>query len=35
MFLTWRAFTRQAVDITITAQEILVDNAGYPTPRIQ
>jgi len=22
------------VDITITAQEILVDNAGYPTPRI-
>ena len=22
---------RQAVDITITAQEILVDNAGYPT----
>ncbi len=25
---------KQAVDITITAQEILVDNAGYPTPRI-
>ncbi|MDE3137148.1 MAG: vitamin B12-dependent ribonucleotide reductase, partial [Acidobacteriota bacterium] len=25
---------RQAVDITITAQEILVDNASYPTPRI-
>ena len=25
---------RHAVDITITAQEILVDNAGYPTPRI-
>jgi ribonucleoside-diphosphate reductase alpha chain len=24
----------KAVDITITAQEILVDNAGYPTPRI-
>src|ERR1700751_1718451 len=28
------AFTK-AVDITITAQEILVDNAGYPTPRIE
>ncbi len=27
------AFTR-AVDVTITAQEILVDNASYPTPRI-
>ena len=25
---------RQAVDITITAQEILVDNASYPTERI-
>ncbi len=25
---------RHAVDITITAQEILVDNAGYPTDRI-
>jgi ribonucleoside-diphosphate reductase alpha chain len=25
---------RQAVDITITAQEILVDNASYPTPKI-
>jgi ribonucleoside-diphosphate reductase alpha chain len=25
---------RAAVDVTITAQEILVDNAGYPTPRI-
>ncbi|HEV2386372.1 MAG TPA: vitamin B12-dependent ribonucleotide reductase [Candidatus Acidoferrales bacterium] len=25
---------RQAVDITITAQEILVDNASYPTARI-
>jgi ribonucleoside-diphosphate reductase alpha chain len=25
---------RQAVAITITAQEILVDNASYPTPRI-
>ncbi len=25
---------RHAVDVTITAQEILVDNAGYPTPRI-
>ncbi|HEY4579674.1 MAG TPA: vitamin B12-dependent ribonucleotide reductase, partial [Candidatus Acidoferrales bacterium] len=25
---------RKAVDITITAQEILVDNAGYPTPKI-
>jgi ribonucleoside-diphosphate reductase alpha chain len=25
---------RHAVDITITAQEILVDNASYPTPRI-
>ncbi len=24
----------KAVDMTITAQEILVDNAGYPTPRI-
>jgi ribonucleoside-diphosphate reductase alpha chain len=24
-----------AVDITITAQEILVDNASYPTPRIE
>jgi ribonucleoside-diphosphate reductase alpha chain len=28
------AFT-QAVDVTITAQEILVDNASYPTPRIE
>jgi len=27
------AFTK-AVDVTITAQEILVDNASYPTPRI-
>ncbi len=26
---------RHAVDITITAQEILVDNASYPTPRIE
>src|SRR6202041_1722805 len=25
---------RHAVDITITAQEILVDNAGYPTESI-
>jgi ribonucleoside-diphosphate reductase alpha chain len=25
---------RQGVDITITAQEIVVDNAGYPTPKI-
>src|SRR5712675_111833 len=25
---------RHAVDLTITAQEILVDNASYPTPRI-
>ncbi len=25
---------RQAVDITVTAQEILVDNASYPTPKI-
>ncbi|HXN22468.1 MAG TPA: vitamin B12-dependent ribonucleotide reductase [Candidatus Dormibacteraeota bacterium] len=25
---------RHAVDVTITAQEILVDNASYPTPRI-
>jgi ribonucleoside-diphosphate reductase alpha chain len=25
---------RQAVDITITAQEILVDRASYPTPKI-
>src|SRR6266699_2408456 len=25
---------KHAVDVTITAQEILVDNAGYPTPRI-
>jgi ribonucleoside-diphosphate reductase alpha chain len=25
---------RKAVDVTITAQEILVDNAGYPTPKI-
>jgi len=25
---------RHAVDVTITAQEILVDNAGYPTPKI-
>jgi ribonucleoside-diphosphate reductase alpha chain len=25
---------RYAVDITITAQEILVDNASYPTPKI-
>ena len=22
------------MDVTITAQEILADNAGYPTPRI-
>jgi ribonucleoside-diphosphate reductase alpha chain len=28
-----RAF-KHAVDVTITAQEILVDNASYPTPRI-
>src|SRR5215467_9395183 len=27
------AFTK-AVDVTITAQEILVDNASYPTPKI-
>jgi ribonucleoside-diphosphate reductase alpha chain len=26
---------KHAVDITITAQEIFVDNAGYPTPRIE
>jgi ribonucleoside-diphosphate reductase alpha chain len=26
---------RHAVDVTITAQEILVDNASYPTPRIE
>jgi ribonucleoside-diphosphate reductase alpha chain len=26
---------KHAVDITITAQEILVDNASYPTPRIE
>ncbi|HZP33884.1 MAG TPA: vitamin B12-dependent ribonucleotide reductase [Candidatus Acidoferrales bacterium] len=26
---------KHAVDITITAQEILVDNAGYPTPKIE
>ena len=26
---------RHAVDITITAQEILVDNASYPTPKIE
>jgi ribonucleoside-diphosphate reductase alpha chain len=25
---------RQAVNVTITAQEILVDNASYPTPKI-
>jgi ribonucleoside-diphosphate reductase alpha chain len=25
---------KSAVDVTITAQEILVDNASYPTPRI-
>jgi ribonucleoside-diphosphate reductase alpha chain len=25
---------KHAVDVTITAQEILVDNASYPTPRI-
>jgi ribonucleoside-diphosphate reductase alpha chain len=25
---------RRAVDLTITAQEILVDNASYPTPKI-
>jgi ribonucleoside-diphosphate reductase alpha chain len=25
---------RHAVDVTITAQEILVDNASYPTPKI-
>jgi ribonucleoside-diphosphate reductase alpha chain len=25
---------KRAVDVTITAQEILVDNASYPTPRI-
>jgi ribonucleoside-diphosphate reductase alpha chain len=28
-----KAFTH-AVDVTITAQEILVDNASYPTPKI-
>ena len=28
------AFTK-AVDVTITAQEILVDNASYPTPKIE
>ncbi|MHB8558410.1 MAG: vitamin B12-dependent ribonucleotide reductase, partial [Candidatus Acidiferrales bacterium] len=26
---------RQAVDVTITAQEILVHNASYPTPKIE
>jgi ribonucleoside-diphosphate reductase alpha chain len=26
---------RQAVDVTITAQEILVSNASYPTPKIE
>jgi len=26
---------KHAVDVTITAQEILVDNASYPTPKIQ
>lgn len=26
---------RHAVDVTITAQEILVDNASYPTPKIE
>src|ERR1017187_9696678 len=26
---------RHAVDVTITAQEILVDNASYPTPQIE
>src|SRR4030088_3541892 len=26
---------KHAVDLTITAQEILVDNASYPTPRIE
>ena len=26
---------KAAVDLTITAQEILVDNAGYPTPAIE
>src|SRR6202521_804866 len=26
---------RHAADVTITAQEILVDNASYPTPRIE
>ena len=26
---------RSAVAVTITAQEIIVDNAGYPTPRIE
>src|SRR5579862_138805 len=26
---------RHAVDVTISAQEILVDNASYPTPRIE
>jgi ribonucleoside-diphosphate reductase alpha chain len=26
---------KQAVDVTITAQEILVDNASYPTPKIK
>ena len=31
--LTWKRFAH-AVDVTITAQEILVDNASYPTPRI-
>src|SRR2546425_10970479 len=25
---------RHGVDVTITAQEILVDNASYPTPKI-
>jgi ribonucleoside-diphosphate reductase alpha chain len=25
---------KQAVDVTITAQEILVDFASYPTPKI-
>ena len=26
---------KHAVDVTITAQEILVDNASYPTPKIE
>jgi ribonucleoside-diphosphate reductase alpha chain len=25
---------KRAVDVTVTAQEILVDNASYPTPKI-